>query len=38
MPSLKFWEEIQQMNWTNNFKNLVQKAIFKKEKRKLGVN
>ena len=21
MPSLKFWEEIQQMKWTNNFNN-----------------
>ena len=38
MPSLKFGEEIQQMKWTNNFNNLVQKAILKKEKRKLGVN
>ena len=38
MLSLKFWQEIQQMKWTNNFNNLVQKAILKKEKRKLGVN
>ena len=40
MPSLKFWKEIQQIKWTNNFNNLVQKAILlkKKEKRKLGVN
>ena len=39
MPSLKFWEEIQQMKWTNyNFNNLVQTTILKKEKRKLGVN
>ena len=34
MPSLKFWEEIQQMKWTNNFNNLVQKPIFKKRKEK----
>ena len=25
IASLKFWEEIQQMKWTNNFNNLFQK-------------